>query len=78
MSDEADMTQERLDAEAEVMRKFRGEPKREVEPIGKCLNCAEPFVDDDGNELVVGGNDKRWCDEHCARDWTLRKQRERK
>jgi len=75
MSDEADLTQDRLDIEAEVRRKFRGAPKREVEPIGMCLNCQEPFVDDDGNELVAGGKDKRWCNEHCTKDWTDRRQR---
>ena len=78
MSDEADMTQDRLELEAEMMRKFRSEPKREAEPIGKCLNCAEPFVDEDGSELVAGGKELRWCDEYCAMDWTKRKQRERK
>lgn len=75
MSDEADVTQDRLELEAEVMRKFRGVPKREAEPVGKCLNCGESFVDEDGHELVVGGKEKRWCDEYCAVDWTKRQQR---
>lgn len=65
MSDEADMTQERMDNEAELRRKYTTPPPLEAEAIGKCLNCGEEF----------SSTTKRWCDEHCARDWTRRQQR---
>lgn len=66
MSDEADMTQEREEREAELRRKYSTPQVRDAEPCGKCLNCGEEFPE---------GSEKRWCDEHCAIDWTKRQQR---
>lgn len=64
MSDEADATQDRLDNEGEIKRKYYQPPKLEAEAVGKCLNCYEPV-----------GLGVRWCSKDCAIDWTARQPR---
>jgi len=34
---------------------------RELEPIGECHNCGEPFG--------PAGAEKLFCDDECAKDW---------
>lgn len=57
MSDDADKTQDRLEKE-EFLRKKYQKTIRYVESNGHCLNCGEPLSDD-----------RRWCDKDCAEDW---------
>jgi hypothetical protein len=62
MSDEADLSQESMEKEAEIRRKYATPSKLEVDPIGTCLNCGES---------VASG--VRWCDKDCQDDWIKRR-----
>lgn len=57
MSDDADKTQDRLEKE-EFLRKRYQKTIRYAESTGHCLNCGEALSDD-----------RRWCDIDCAKDW---------
>lgn len=35
--------------------------EREIEPIGECHNCGEPFTEADTHKL--------FCDSECSTDW---------
>lgn len=60
MSDEADVTQDRVESEEEARRKYRQDiPK--VRGVGVCLNCGE---------AVAKGI--RWCDRYCRDDYENR------
>jgi hypothetical protein len=63
MSDEADISQDRLEKEDAIRRKYAPANKLEVEPNGTCLNCGE---------VVASG--VRWCDKHCQDDWAKRRR----
>ena len=62
MSDEADVSQDRMEKEAELRKKFTPSNRLEVEPIGKCYNC--------GEKVAEG---VRWCDKDCQDDWKKRR-----
>lgn len=64
MSDEADISQERMEREAELRKKFTPANTLEVEATGFCLNCGEG---------VPTGH--RWCDKECQVDWTNRRNK---
>jgi hypothetical protein len=67
MSDDADMPQERLDSQQELIRKYTTAAPPEAEATGFCLNCAEPLPDGE-----------RWCDIYCNQDWSLRQKKGRR
>lgn len=66
MSDAADKTQERIENEERVRRKFQQLDALEVDPTGECLNCGE----------VMPSIGMRWCDAACRSDWEYRRDRE--
>mgnify|MGYP003349935405 FL=1 len=57
MSDDADKTQDRLEKE-ELIRKKYQQTIRYADSTGYCLNCGEALPDK-----------RRWCDKDCADDW---------
>jgi predicted aldo/keto reductase-like oxidoreductase len=63
MSDDADMTQDRLELEEKIRRKYIHRTANEVDATGYCLNC--------GEDLPI---DKRWCDADCQQDWQKRRR----
>jgi hypothetical protein len=64
MSDDADLTQDRMEFEEKIRKKYTHRPDKEAEANGYCLNC--------GEDLPV---DKRWCDADCQLDWQKRRRR---
>lgn len=63
MSDDADLSQSRMELEEEIRRKYQKPVGPEVSATGKCLNCGEPLPT------------KRWCDDACREDWELRRKK---
>lgn len=61
MADEADRSQDRLELEDELRRKYRFVVLDGPPATGNCLNCGEP--------LDAG---KRWCNAECREDWGVR------
>jgi hypothetical protein len=57
MSDDVDITQDRLEKE-ETQRRNELNKIRYLKGTGYCLNCSEPLNDN-----------RRWCDKYCAEDW---------
>lgn len=64
MSDDADLSQSRMELEEEIRRKYQKPLGLEVEATGKCLNCFDPLPDN-----------KRWCSPECHDDWNLRRRK---
>lgn len=62
MSDEADMTQDRLELEDKIRKKYTVRPVKEAEATGFCLNCGEDLP-----------TTMRWCDADCQSDWQKRR-----
>jgi len=62
MSDDADLTQERMELEDKIRRQYTQRRTREVNVTGFCLNC--------GQELPA---EMRWCDSDCQQDWQKRR-----
>ena len=62
MSDIADVTDIRLEAEFELTRKALAASPPEAEYAGYCLNCGEALPEP-----------MRWCDTDCQHDWSRRK-----
>lgn len=60
--DDADLTAEREERHAELLRKYR-KPDPALLPTGACLNCGEPLHDD-----------VRFCDAHCRDDHAKRER----
>jgi hypothetical protein len=60
MSDDVDQTQDRLDLEQELRKKYRKAPTP-IKGVGYCLNCGEPL-----------SKDWRWCDQYCRDDYEQR------
>jgi hypothetical protein len=60
MSDDADLTQERLEKEEAFRRKYRQE-STPITGTGYCLNCGEAIR-----------KDWRWCDQYCRDDYEHR------
>jgi len=59
MSDDADITGDRLELEIELARRvLASRPKRELLPLGLCYNCDDKLADA-----------QLFCDEHCRKDW---------
>ena len=56
--DEADLTQERAEREAELLRRASVKPAG-PEPTGACLWCDEPVE-----------HPRRWCDAECRDQWS--------
>lgn len=63
MADDIDLTQNNLEMEEELRKRYASKPVMEAPSIGKCLNC--------GTKL---DGDKRWCDKDCQDDWTKRQR----
>ncbi len=63
MSDEADISQERLEREEEIRRRYVQAPVMEVGHTGYCLDCGEPLQ-----------ATARWCDADCRDMWEKRKR----
>jgi RNA polymerase-binding transcription factor DksA len=63
MSDEADLTQDRLEKEETIRKQYLTTIKY-VESTGYCLNCG-----------VTLPPNRRWCDKDCADDWDYHQQR---
>ena len=63
MSDDADKTQDRIEIEDEIRKRYR-KTYDYVKESGHCLNCGE---------VVPSG--RRWCDKDCAEDWEYNQQR---
>lgn len=55
--DDADITQERQEREAELLRRASAKPAGPA-PTGHCLWCDEPTDDT-----------RRWCDSECRDQW---------
>lgn len=65
MSDEADLTSERMELEAEIQRKYSNKQAlQEYAPTGFCLNC--------GDKVPEGF---RWCDVSCRNDHQARQRK---
>lgn len=64
MADEADVTQERIEREIEIMRQAIAAMTEEVKPIGECLWCGEVLDDS-----------RRWCSVECRDSWELWRRR---
>lgn len=62
MSDDADLSQDRMEKEDALRRKYAPANTLEVDATGACLNCGE---------LVPSG--VRWCDKDCQDDWQKRR-----
>lgn len=62
MSDDADVSQDRMEKEAELRKKYAPTSKLEVEANGACHNC--------GEKVTKG---VRWCDKDCQDDWKKRR-----
>jgi hypothetical protein len=60
MSDDADLTQERLEKEEAFRRKYRQE-EAPIKGTGFCLNCGEAIR-----------KDWRWCNAECRDDYEYR------
>jgi len=60
--DDADLTAEREERHAELVRRFR-RPAQTMVPTGLCLNC---------DELV--GDGQLFCDAPCRDDWQRRER----
>lgn len=60
--DDADLTAEREERQAELARKYR-RPAPALAATGACLFC--------GDEL---GDGLRFCDAHCRDDWQRRER----
>jgi hypothetical protein len=63
MADDIDLTQDRLEAQEMIRRKYAPEDVS-IEGDGACLNC--------GNDI---SKDKRWFDKECADDWEYMSRR---
>lgn len=63
MSDEADMTQDRMEIEEKIRKRYVHRPEREADAVGYCLEC--------GEELPLT---MRWCDADCRDMWELRRR----
>lgn len=57
MSDDIDRTQERLEIEEMLRRKYASE-ETSIQGTGQCLNCGDSI-----------SKDRRWCNKECADDW---------
>lgn len=57
MSDDADRTQERLELEEKIRRKYQA-TDQPVKGTGRCLYC--------NAEISI---DRRWCDQDCMNDY---------
>jgi predicted nucleic acid-binding Zn ribbon protein len=57
MADEADMAQERMEAEAELLAR-KPRPKAMPEPTGLCIFCGAPAE-----------HTPHFCSTDCASDW---------
>ena len=57
MSDDADKTQERLELEEMLRRKYASEEVH-TQGNGQCLNCGDKIT-----------KERRWCSKECADDW---------
>lgn len=57
MSDDIDKTQERLEIEEMIRRKYANE-EISTKGTGQCLNCGDSI-----------SKDRRWCSKECADDW---------
>jgi hypothetical protein len=64
MSDDADLTQDNLERQEALSRKYKLANKLEATPTGECLNCFEPV------DFGV-----RWCDIYCQQDWKKRRDK---
>lgn len=57
MTDDIDKTQDRLDLEEKLRRKYTSS-NIDTKGSGVCLNCGEKI-----------NKDRRWCNRECADDW---------
>ncbi len=64
MADEADVTQERIEREIEIMRRAIAAMCEETSATGECLWCGETL-----------DNGRRWCNAECRDAWELWKCR---
>lgn len=62
MSDDADRTQDRIELEEKIRRKYR-QTDAPIMGTGFCLNCGEAL-----------SKDMRWCDQYCRDDYEQRKK----
>ena len=60
MADDIDRTQDRIELEDAIRRKYRVTPTTTTF-TGFCANCGEPV-----------GPQLRWCDTDCRDDWQKR------
>jgi threonine synthase len=63
MSDDADLTQDRMELEEKIRKHYIHKPAREAEAQGFCLEC--------GEELPA---EMRWCDADCRDLWEERRR----
>jgi RNA polymerase-binding transcription factor DksA len=63
MSDDADMTQDRMELEDKIRKKYTQRLAKEAEANGYCLEC--------GEDLPA---EKRWCDANCRDLWEERRR----
>ncbi len=61
MADEADRSQDRLELEDEIRKRYKFVVLDGPKATGNCLNC--------GDEV---DGDRRWCSPECREDWGLR------
>jgi RNA polymerase-binding transcription factor DksA len=61
MSDDADKTQDRLELEDSIRRKYNARESAPIKGTGYCLNCGEAIR-----------KDWRWCDQYCRDDYEHR------
>jgi|688.fasta_scaffold371682_3 RNA polymerase-binding transcription factor DksA len=61
MSDDVDKTQERLELEETIRKRYRKQEATPIKGMGYCLNCGEPIR-----------KDWRWCDQDCRDDYEHR------
>ena len=61
MADEADMTQDRMEREAALRRRFV--PQDELQPCGICAYCGADVA-----------HPKKFCDAECAEGWEFEKR----
>jgi hypothetical protein len=63
MADDIDLTQNNMELEEQIRKKYLNKPVLEAPAMGFCLNCRAEL-----------GEGKRWCDKDCQDDWSMRQK----
>ena len=63
--DDADRVTEKAEFEMNVALYRSRKNTPEIQPIGRCLYCDEPFIAEDDRDI----SKRRWCDAECRDAW---------